>query len=499
MADVIYTGQVFKVGKEFTFRIPTRINGKIGSTQDNVEVNFVVKTNNVADNGKITISDVSLDIGTYADLKWSMGTVTVGQGYIGNYIFTVVDTDVTSVEIEATIKTDKKIENNVVTYRWEGIDHDSIIELIGEDVVEVPSSAFAINSAPTDEEVEAWADANLTDYQKINGTHLVYNSDPYAETIVWNDINITVDTSTGTTIGGFLINDEPMALSGIQDVTSSAAFDEAAFKTAIEAHLTTLGITAGVLVTDNIDASDEVVIAITPQSGIWSIVVSAGNNNYFPETVTKTSISGRKTPNHIWVANNDEGSMAITKIYQAPTTENNNGVGNVFYIDQVSGNNTTGEIGDPGRPFKSLEYVVGRLANAGSVIYMRRHTNEPGISVYGLNLQGIKLHIDYNLYFSNGTALNFSAHGSDSDTKIIVSGLVYNSSLGSSFVVSEAVDKELVLKDMVAISAFGITDFITSTVAREVQCINVKTNVNTLDANVVEVGEAVFRSPDLQI
>lgn len=499
MADFTYKGQIFKVGNEFTFNVPTKINGTAGATQNDVNVDILVKTNDIADNGKVNISEVSLETGTYTDPTWNLGTVTVGDENLGEFKFTVVGSDVTSVEISATIRTDKNNSNNVITYRWEGTSGDSSHELADEDVFEVPTSAFALDYLPTDAELLTWIDSNLDEYEQRNGTHLVYNSNPYAETITWEDISITLDVSAASTIGSLSINEVTVDISSANDVTSSANFDEAAFKALIEAEITSQGLSGGVVVTDDIDASDEVVITISPQAGIWSIIVLVGSTAYYPQTITKTSITGRRNPDHMWVLNNDAGSIKVSKIYQAhkEITVPNLGVGNTFWVDPTYGSNETGEIGDPDRPFKTLNYVTSRLANNFSRIFYKNHRNTDSTpTIIGfVNLQGMKLIIDNVV--NGASALLFLDHGNDADTRIVVTGEVIKSS--GSFIsgVEHMLDGELVFKDLV-VEVNGAVDIATAASGPvEVLCLNVKTNSQTQDANITETGEAIFRSIDI--
>lgn len=505
---------VFYNGAEYEFQFAFNENSSIFSADD-AKVTFTLENSAEKDLLNASVEEVSIPFGTYTSPVWDIGDVSASESELAIFKLVITSDTVKYAKVIVTAETtsnEKILKNNIGEFIFEPIDRTSIEhvveETVDESVSEVPSSAFADSTAPTTAEVQTWAEANLTDFQLKNGTHLTYNSNPYTEDITWEDISITLDVSGESTIGSFYFNKTSVDITSVNDVTSSANFDETGFKAAIDAEFANEGIIGTVVITDNIDSSSEVVISITNQTGIWYVRTYTGTKYYYPSTLTKTTVTGRKTPDHIWVINNSGGTNTVTKIYQANQQYNNNNLysSQRIFVNTITGSDENGEIGDPDRPFKTLEYVTGRLlTNEYSSIVCHINEGLEPFYIQYINLQfsTLKLYCDARTRnMTPASAIFIREHSTSGSGRIVVEGRIHTRENSPGI---EGIEncgyRQLVLKDLTIYqeSSLGSSPILgASSGPIEVVCMNVKTNQTTdINANIVEVGESIFRSPDI--
>lgn len=501
---------IFQSGKIFTF--PVKIQNDSTVDAENVAVTFLSIVDTTTGQNVMGLLNIAPETavpqGSFAGTVWTVGTRTGGTTLTHNFTGTILSDDITRFEITYVLSTttaENNVDDNGKTYKWNGTPY-SIISVGNEEIYNIPFEAFSNTDNPTEEEVKTWVDGNLTDIQKQNGTVLTYGTYTDDGLPPYQDFVIVIDTTLGTAITNIDLNYTIGNTSF--DITSSAAFDEAAFQTYIEGLMTTAGVTGTVSVTDNIDGTDTITLNITGQDGIWRFNLWIGFAKiYYPATVDKSSeLFHREKPNYIYQLNNDEGDYTITNIFK-----DKEGLvgGNKFFIDMSVGSDEEGEPYSRLYPYKTLDYVVHRLARPNDRIYINYNSGSVDyLNIRGMDISGIEIYINFeNITSGFLTSVIIGEHTSDADTSIYIDGyiLVPFNYAPVNIAHTSYLNRSLILganKGLTCILNGGSTptiDTITSSVgSKEIVIHDVRTNSEILDASALEVGNLIVRNPNFK-
>lgn len=500
---------VFYNGFEYEFNVTAK-NKSTTSQAQNVTVTFKLYKEFPAANGNpivepdVVVSAVTLPTGSFSGGVWTIGNMPANTTHVGTFKFTVNSDEVNYVEIDIkgeTTSGETEITNNLYDKYIPAIRQVDLLTGSREKVYEVPIGAFADPTDPTEAEVRTWVDANITNNEELNGTLLNYVGYSSSPLPTYQNFSVVVDTSLAASITAVHVNRTIGNTSF--NISSSDDFDEAAFQTYIEGLMTTAGVTGTVSVTDDIDGTNTVTLNITTQNGIWKFQLWLGLTKiYYPATVDKSfEVDYRLKPRYIYQLNSNGVDYTVTNIFKDKIGVSS---GNKFFIDITGGSDEEGEINSKVYPFKTLDYVVNRMARPGDKIYIKYNRSiTTGLTIVGLDLTGLEINVYVDGVEGNFDTINIFEHSSDSSTVIYVDGYMYKL-LSQPFV---AINHASYLDGSLVLGAKGgftcilnsgstpATDMITSSVgSKEIIIHDVRTNSNILDANAVEFGNAIVRN-----
>lgn len=413
---------------EFTFSVVE----KKDVLAKNVAVAIKAYTRDLDEDGNrieetnITISAVSLPVGSYSNGVWTLGNIQ-NVTHNGLFKFTINNDLVTNFYIETVVNTDSvevSTSNNRKEVEYVGLRQDSFDKGLHEDLVEVPSSAFADTNKPTDAELRTWIDANLADYQKNNGTRIVYNPDPLVWNEVWDNILIDVYASFLSTTGR--INN--ISINGTfyyppttnYDAGDLGVFDEAAFKTFVENSMATEGVTGTVSVVEDGSGAS---LTITNQTGIDNFELNSYSyTGIFADTAIKSTDNGNFVGysygggnagwDYIWTLHPNGSDYQISLESKADKD------GDIIYVSTNAEDDPASLLdrpeirkGDRGYPISSLNKAFTGVVQDGDTIYVfpgsytevtnvANGSNED-VNDFTIIAEGATIHINSAAYYTD--------------------------------------------------------------------------------------------------
>lgn len=392
MINEVYNNNIFKL--EFPYTFEFTVNEKKNILAENTKVRFVTTPG-------IIIEENLISVGTYTSPEWVIGNMQ-NESFGGRFNAIITDDSISTFTITAIVSTttnESIIQNNIGKWTWNGIPNNQLDSLRREKIFNIPLDDLGGTQNPTEQDVIDWANTNLEQTDLKNGTVITYNSDPFTMSVAYINGTINIDAgSTNQKITEIYINGVKFTQEFLID--SSANFNESTFKTFLESSCDSLGFTATFLITDNIDeVSSEIQIASTINTGIYNLVIRSIHDTEYdysfptdPFYIATTPSGKYKSPNFIWTLN--ENFSGYEPILFHKSKDN----GLISYVSS-SGNDLTAEIGNPDKPYKTINRAILETDNLGRII-VDVHNNFR--EFYGF---------DINFGFSNKIIMNCSIYG----------------------------------------------------------------------------------------
>jgi len=365
----IYT--IFKTGgKTKSFPIKLKENNNVDALGTAVTFKSYNYKGELLTNSRLEVvvdspSEGAIAIGADYTL-WDLATFT-GPATADLSLLIYDETDLHYVKVVATATTsspESSKDNNVGEWEIFGYPY----KYIGGEVIEIPTSAFADVYNPTESELITWVDLNLEDWEKVNGTRLVYNPNILQWTAVWEDVSLSFSTIFTGNLTAISINGTTYAQDFPYNSSNTSVFDEVAYKTFIESSMVTEGVTGTVSVVDNGSSVD---VTITSQEGIQEFSIEQNNTTYHTSEnlLSYTNNVGNAGWDYVWTLHPDGSD------YQVSLESKANKDGNILYVSKGALDDETTFLdtpnyrrGDSNYPISSIYKAIVMVLEDGDTI-----------------------------------------------------------------------------------------------------------------------------------
>lgn len=342
----------YRTGDQIVINIPLKNKGTIDAL--NVIVSVDIPEG-------LEIVSMSIPVGTWENNNWKVSLLASGESLNATLTVEVIDVSKLPESVTWSVTSDKidPIQNNnTSSFLIQGLQ----LSLIEEKIClnETNFTPTDVNN-PTNEEVQAWVEDNLTQEQRDNGTILTYyvgDYEPFQENLQFY-FPVFADNSN---IDYFTINNNAIIPDPIPIKVDGEYVYDGSFKTIVENWLTTNGFEGEVI----LDLDNQILILQHVRGGtIEAVYGYSEDGDSYEDTYTSSELAmipgdggDCDNPDFTWTLND---SSEITLDYKR--TFNTKTV----YVDAGSGSDITGKRGYRNFPFKTLNAALAAIQDGDTL------------------------------------------------------------------------------------------------------------------------------------